>query len=287
MRRADLKSQLLFGWLLLLTLLIAFGHSQVKITTLIYLYFVFHAFRDEIYIYQERRSGFRFRGRVFDAGGYAVFIGAFALAFLNFLAPRNSSLQSEMHYVLTAAAGILAALAVVRRPQRLFANRPGLRYALPAVFLAVAAMTGMEVLRWHGWNAPLFFSFLVIFHYFSWYVFSLEKMAARSKTPQGSTEVAGSRMQWMQWMGRRPGFIKAIIAMNLLSFAAAWSYHVLHASTKLAYIFDVKYFLYFLVLHVTTSFVPRSSTRISEARNRGEWDRTGAVDPMTVESSGS
>jgi hypothetical protein len=72
--------------------------------------------------------------------------------------------------------------------------------------------------------------------------------------------------------------------MNVLSFAGAWSYQILHASTKLSYGFDLKYFLYFLVLHVTTSFIPRNSRRPENSKSNETF---GAADAMPAESSGS
>src|SRR3982750_169488 len=47
--RADRKARLFFCGLLLIAIAMCIGHSLVSITSFIYLYFVFHAFRDEIY----------------------------------------------------------------------------------------------------------------------------------------------------------------------------------------------------------------------------------------------
>ena len=265
---SELRFRAWFGVLLLVTLAIGFAHSLVPITTLIYLYFVFHAFRDEVFIYHERRSTHRFRGRVFDSGGSALFISVALLAVLSHFVRQNSELELEWYSVQCILGAILSGLAVLGRPRRVFANQPGLRYALPAIFLMMAAMTGMKFLRVQGWNAPLFFSFLVIFHYFSWYVFSLQKMAARS--PE-SRNYGRSGRSFSSWIGTRRGFVATVVVMNVLSFAGAWSYQVLGISGNLAYAFDLRYFLYFLVLHVTTSFVPRHSTR--KLRAGTEWPR--------------
>jgi len=255
--RADLKSRLLFGSLLLTAAVIAIGHSQTPITTWIYLYFVFHAFRDEIYIYHERRTGFRFRGRIFDSSGRAVVIAIMALVIVSLAVPRDKAVQSAVDVVWCALAAILTGMAFIERPRRLFANRPGLRYAFPAAFLTLAAMTAMRLLRWHGWIAPLFFTYLVIFHYFSWYVFSLEKIAARIPALRSVEERRGS---FFSWLSSRRGFLTAVVVLNVLSFTLTWSFQIVNLSGKLAYAFDLKYFLYFLVLHVTTSFVPKNST---------------------------
>jgi hypothetical protein len=253
--RADLRSQVMFGGLLVLTLAIAVGHSLAPITTLIYLYFVFHALRDEIYIYHERHTGYRFCGRVFDASGWAVFIAVVVGAGVSQLVPRNSLLQSSVYDALCVVAAILSGAVLMRWPRRLLTRWPGVSYALPAFFLILTAMTAMEFLRWHQWNAPLFLTFLVIFHYFSWYVFSLERIEVRVRTLH--LKEAPARL--FCWTRSRPGFLTVVVALNVLSLALAWSYQIQHAAARLAFAFDLKYFLYFLVLHVTTSFLPKSS----------------------------
>jgi hypothetical protein len=258
---SGLRFRVLFGMLLLVTLAIGFAHSLTPITTLIYLYFVFHAFRDEIFIYHARRTGYRFRSGVLDGGGRALFIAAAVMAIFSHFLPRNSVLQLEWYSAQCVLGAFLSGLAILGWPRRLFADRPGLRYAVPAFFLMMVAMTSMKFMRVQGWNAPLFFTFLVVFHYFSWYVFSLQKMAARNME---SRSRGGGFRSFFSWISTRRGFLTAVLALNVLSFLGAWSYQVLGRFGSLGYAFDLKYFLYFLVLHVTTSFVPRDSTRKSE-----------------------
>jgi hypothetical protein len=267
--RADRKAHLFFCALLLITMAIAIGHSLISITSLIYLYFVIHAFRDEIYIYHQRRTGFSFRGRIFDRTGRSVFVAAAIIALIGQIIPRDPELQLKWYYLQCAIAAILSFLAVLKRPRRLFEKWPGLRNILPIQLFVIAAMTAMKYLRLNDFPAPIFFAFLVVFHYFSWYVFSLEKMAAHPAEGQSLEE----GFALFRWINTRRGFLTLIVVMNVLSFAGAWSYRVLEVSPKLAYGFELKYFLYFLVLHVTTSFVPRSLTRIPAVPARVDWQR--------------
>jgi len=267
--KADRKTHFFFAALLLITIVIAIGHRFVSITSLIYLYFVFHAIRDEIYIYRQRGSGFRFRGRIFDRNGRAVFIAGAIIALVGQSMPRDPELQIKWYYLQLSIAAVLAVLALVKRPRRLFEKWPALRNTLPIFLFVIAAMTAMKDLRLNDLPAPVFFAFLVVFHYFSWYVFSLEKMAMSADEDQ-TRDDGFSLMKWIQ---TRRGFLTTIVVMNILSFAGAWSYRIMEVSPKLAYGFELRYFLYFLVLHVTTSFVPRSLTRIAAVPARADWQR--------------
>jgi hypothetical protein len=267
--RADRKAHLFFCALLLITIAIAIGHSLVSITSLIYLYFVVHAFRDEIYIYHQRRSGYRFRGRIFDRNGRSLFVFGAIIALVGQSIPRDPELQLKWYYLQFAIAAVLTCLAMLKRPRRLFEKWPGLRNMLPILLFVIAAMAAMKYLRLNGFPAPVFFAFLVVFHYFSWYVFSLEKMTAPAAVGR-SREEGGSLFRWIN---TRRGFLTVIVVMNVVSFAGAWGYRIMEVSPKLAYGFELKYFLYFLVLHVTTSFVPRNLTRIPAVPARVDWQR--------------
>ena len=261
-KAADLKGQLAFFGLLVVAFTIGFVHTQVPITTLIYLYFIFHAFRDEIFIYHQRNTGYRFRGEVFDRRGITWLISAIAMSLPGQVLARDPARQLEWYYVLCGASGVLAATVLLAGEWKLFQQWPGARYGIAAYFLIVAAMTGMRILRVRGIAAPLFFSFLVVFHYFSWYVFTLEKIAARPQPKPGSD---GS-FSFMKWISTWRGFVTAIAVMNVFSFACAYAYQVRHVSASLGYGFDLKYFLYFLVLHVTTSFVPKNLVQVAKVK---------------------
>jgi len=167
----------------------------------------------------------------------------------------------------TFAAGVcllglsLTLLALFRIPRKPFVQNPGLRYALPAFLLVIGAKTAEKITRFYGLSVLPFIAFLVVFHYFSWYVFYLEKLRGRPvpRPPQAS---ATRFDRLLVVISTRKGFIATIIAMNVVSFTGAFSYQVLHVSGLFAYIFDLKYFLYFLVFHVTMSFAPKSARRL-------------------------
>lgn len=251
-----------FYWLMAATVAIGCVHTFWPITTLIYVYFVFHAFRDEIFIYHQRRTGHRYAGLVFDKSGLALLFAVVLVTGAFQIQSRLAAQTLKLSYpygaevALCAVALVLALLALFGIPQRIFAQSPGLRYAFPAFFLVIAAMTSFRVGRFYGYHLPLFFAILVVFHYFSWYVFYLQKLGAGPPPRPAQAPVTGFD-RLLAAMTTRDGFITAIVVMNVVSFAGAYSYQVLHLSARLAYIFDLKYFLYFLVFHVTMSFAPK------------------------------
>src|SRR5262249_2272643 len=63
-----------------LSAVIGLVHVLRPMPTVIYLYFVFHAFRDEIAIYRQRSTGHLFRGRVFDGAGLGLLAAVVALS---------------------------------------------------------------------------------------------------------------------------------------------------------------------------------------------------------------
>jgi hypothetical protein len=68
--------------LLALTVAIGFVHTLIPLTGLIYVYFMFHAFRDEIFIYRQHQSGFRSSGPIFDRSG-RILLGITAIVALS------------------------------------------------------------------------------------------------------------------------------------------------------------------------------------------------------------
>jgi len=403
-----------FVGLLILTLAISLVHSLVAITTLIYLYFVFHAFRDEIFIFRQRSTGFRFEGTLFDRNG-AIFLivllgvsGFDQLAqlswrpvyreaaipvpeiagmdtiqidfpplensagrdyYLTVVVPGSDtpvalwtymtrtdtdatgeilvgqkSLDDALHpgsrhdlyfesryadagedaglriedaahiqyplsgghvvgqtfraasdglrgislpllwvdslpndlslaFTLRPAASarfpfaeeagllvlvLLGGAVVARRSSRLEVDRRRERYYfLILIALFLATKFALAVGRYYL-LAPLFFSFLVVFHYFSWYVFSLEKIGFG----RDSGADRPGRESWVDRilgrMATRTSFLNAVLALNLISLAGVAVYHSLEGLGSLRYAFDLDYFLYFLVFHVTMSFAPRT-----------------------------
>ena len=248
------RQQAIFLGLVGLTVAVCVVHSLHSLTTLIYLYFVFHAFRDEIFMYHQRRTGHQFSGRVFDSAGRALLWSAVVVALIGQLAPNDLRRRLVIYLAFCTAALVMNGLALIGWPAKLLESLPGLYYTLPVALLMFLAMTGMKILRTEGIVAPLFFAFLVVFHYFSWYVFSLEKIAAARAHP-------GLRGGIMRCLGTRRGFLSTVIVLNMFSFAGAYAYQVQQVSSNLAYGFDLKYFMYFLVFHVTTSLAPKSTPK--------------------------
>jgi hypothetical protein len=273
--RNEGKQRLYFGGLLALTAAIGLVHSIVTITTLIYLYFVFHAFRDEIFIALQRQNGHRYAGPIFAAGGWALLSATVGLAllaqpgvkrFLGVDGAMFAGVPYGLDLALTALALVLATCGVFRWPSALFQRAPSLACVLPAGFLMLAAVTSLKIARHQGFPGPLFFTFLVVFHYFSWYVFYLEKIRERPAPPSPSQPVPGGLSRLLRYMTTRQGFINTIVTMNVVSFAGAYAYQVLGAGAGLNYMFDLKYFLYVLVFHVTVSFAPKGAPKISPVR---------------------
>ena len=110
-----------------------------------------------------------------------------------------------------------------------------------------------------GYHFPLIFQFVVVFHYWSWYVFSFDKLRA---LPQSKS--IPPRVPNVGWYDRalallRPArnFWLTVIILNLISAAGVFWYYKLGGPLGLRFGFDYNYFLYFLVFHVTFSFSPK------------------------------
>jgi hypothetical protein len=391
-----------FVWLMVLTLAIGAVHYQWPITSLIYLYFSYHAFRDEIFIYFKRLTGQRFGGALFARSGWALLAATVALAafgqlwwldamrkveipvsklqlrgdnlisfapiakshgrdyFFSLVTPpsakplaleayastsdvyggghlfedgkamRNTDLLFSLHYAggfeERASANTSAMNAAVPVPiageqgvgQSYHAtadNLDGIRVPLrvsqgsppdaklilnvepafaaivphiPEIAIGLAIFGLVALLAFFGaprgmaerfpeasYLLPVFFlltagmvlkglAFLVVFHYFSWYVFYLEKLRpARAREPVPVLHDATALDRMLARIGTRNGFIATIVTLNLLSLAGAYSYQVLHLSGDLAYLFQLNYFLYFLVFHVTMSFAPKGPSKVA------------------------
>lgn len=61
-------------YLLVATIVMCYLTSFRLLAGIVYRYFIFHAFRDEIFIFHQRLTGFRFAGPVFDGNGIALLI---------------------------------------------------------------------------------------------------------------------------------------------------------------------------------------------------------------------
>jgi hypothetical protein len=247
--------------LLLVTLAIGFVNSLRPLTTIIYLYFTFHAFRDEIFIYHQRRTGYRYFEQVFDRNGLGILLGAAAVALIGQLPVHGPNGKLQLYLGLCALAGLLGGVAWLFWPKQWVRGRLGLRYAFLALLLFAGAAAVIKGLRMHGLSSPSFFAFLVVFHYFSWYVFSLERASAR---PAPIARQAVGLKAFLQFLRTVPGFLKAVVVMNVFFMGCAYAYYILHLSPALKVPFDFKFFTYLLVFHVTTSFVPKISREATQ-----------------------
>ena len=110
-----------------------------------------------------------------------------------------------------------------------------------------------------GYHFPLIFQFVVVFHYWSWYVFSFDKLHALP--PLKSIPSRGQAGSWydhaLGLMRPQRNFWLVVIIANLISAAGVFWYYKLGGPLALRFAFDYNYFLYFLVFHVTFSFSPK------------------------------
>jgi hypothetical protein len=118
-----------------------------------------------------------------------------------------------------------------------------------------------------GYAFPLIFQFAVVFHYWSWYVFSFDKLHAKSRPPASSATSPRLYDHMLSFLGSKPHFTVIVIVMNAISILFVLWYYRFGAPSGLRYFFDYNYFLYFLVFHVTFSFRPtlRAAARETKA----------------------
>ncbi len=107
-----------------------------------------------------------------------------------------------------------------------------------------------------GYAFPLIFQFAVVFHYWSWYVFSFEKLRSKRPAPAGPAITLSRYDAVLTYLGSKSHFTGIVIVLNLVSVAGVLWYYRLGGPGGLRYLFDYNYFLYFLVFHVTFSFRP-------------------------------
>jgi hypothetical protein len=130
------------------------------------------------------------------------------------------------------------------------------------VYLAVMAgvffgiQTILKTSNNAGYAFPLIFQFAVVFHYWSWYVFSFDKLHANSRPPANTATCPRLFDRMLSYLGSKPHFTVIVIVMNVISVLFVLWYYRLGAPSGLRYFLDYNYFLYFLVFHVTFSFRP-------------------------------
>jgi len=107
-----------------------------------------------------------------------------------------------------------------------------------------------------GYAFPLIFQFAVVFHYWSWYVFSFDKLGVKSRPPVRSEARRSLFDRMLSYLSSKPHFTVIVIVMNVISVLCVLWYYRLGGPSGLRYFLDYNYFLYFLVFHVTFSFRP-------------------------------
>ncbi len=112
-----------------------------------------------------------------------------------------------------------------------------------------------------GYPFPLIFQFVVVFHYWSWYVFSFDKLRTAASKPLQASTIRAPYDRMLDYLRRGPYFTAAVIGLNLIAAAGVFWYYKLNGPTTLRFAFDYNYFLYFLVFHVTFSFSPKLRAR--------------------------
>jgi hypothetical protein len=107
-----------------------------------------------------------------------------------------------------------------------------------------------------GYAFPLIFQFAVVFHYWSWYVFSFDKLRSKRPAQPQPTTTLSTYDKMLTYLGSTPHFTGVVILLNLISIVGVLWYYRLGGPGGLRYFLDYNYFLYFLVFHVTFSFRP-------------------------------
>ncbi len=129
-------------------------------------------------------------------------------------------------------------------------------YLLVLVIAFAGTQTILKSSNNAGYPFPLIFQFVVVFHYWSWYVFSFDKLSTiTSKSVKTSSGGPYDRM--LGYLRSRPYFAATVVGLNLISAAGVFWYYKLSGPNPLRFAFDYSYFLYFLVFHVTFSFSPK------------------------------
>lgn len=108
-----------------------------------------------------------------------------------------------------------------------------------------------------GWAFPVLFQFVVVYHYWSWYVFSLDKIRAHKKPLFVHATFTNNYDRVLGYLRQGKYFVAAMIGMTLLSGAGVFWYYKFGGPPILRFVFDYNYFLYFLVFHVSFSFNPK------------------------------
>jgi hypothetical protein len=167
--------------------------------------------------------------------------------------PQLSPFLNTVRWVLIVILGLLVIWKVAPQFTR---NRQFWIYFL--LFLVVFAVLQKVIRLGKGeYEFPIMFQLVVVFHYWSWYVFSIDKLRALPNSVTNMSAASTLYDRIMSWFRTLPKFIALTVGLNLISLAGVIWYSKLDGPAPLRFVFDYSYFLYFLVLHVTFSFAPK------------------------------
>lgn len=176
-------------------------------------------------------------------------------------------LSPTLNAIRLALVAILIVIVLWKALPHLKRNRTFWLYFLFLVAIFAVLQKVIRAGNGAGYEFPIMFQLVVVFHYWSWYVFSFDKLSALSGGVTGALPKASAVYDRMLGQLRSlPRFTLLVVALNLISIAGVYWYSQLHGPAALRYIFDYNYFLYFLVFHVTFSFGPKQTPRAPNAR---------------------
>ncbi|MGI9107591.1 MAG: hypothetical protein ACR2G4_15240 [Pyrinomonadaceae bacterium] len=170
-----------------------------------------------------------------------------------------SNWAANLRWILIALLGIVL---LWRVWPGLWENRQFWLYLAIFAVTFLVLQTVLKTASRASYAVPMIFQFVVVFHYFSWYVFSFDKLRALSGTAVKAPQANSRYDRLLASLRRAPRFMAVVAALSLLSAAGAIWYYQFNGPTTLRYAFDYNYFLYFLVFHVTFSFCPKQPPRV-------------------------
>jgi len=119
-----------------------------------------------------------------------------------------------------------------------------------------------------GWAFPVLFQFVVVYHYWSWYVFSFDKISAHKQSTLAPPVFTNNYDRLLGYLRQGRYFVTAMIAMTLISGLGVFWYYKLEGPPGLRFAFDYNYFLYALVFHVSFSFNPKPRTGFKQKETK-------------------
>jgi hypothetical protein len=106
-----------------------------------------------------------------------------------------------------------------------------------------------------GVPVPSPLPFVIVAHYFSWYVFYLSKLNAQASRPSTALQSAtGFSMTMPAFFQRKTPFLTLVVLLNFTFIGLTYAFSRLDSLSFLRYELDYNYFLYPIIFHVTFSF---------------------------------